>query len=67
MQGTKLIGPILLTLGILAVASGGFSYTKSSDHVKLRPLEIDGRQRPAGREGQTVMRHDLPHQWAGAE
>ncbi len=40
MQGTKLIGAILLAVGILAVAYGGFSYTKSSDNVKLGPIEI---------------------------
>ena len=40
MQGTKLIGAVLLALGILAVAYGGFSYTKSSDNVKLGPIEI---------------------------
>jgi hypothetical protein len=41
MQGTKLIGAVLLALGILAVAYGGFSYTKDTDHIKLGPLEIE--------------------------
>jgi drug/metabolite transporter (DMT)-like permease len=41
MQGTKLIGAVLLAVGILAVAYGGFSYTKSSDNVKLGPIEIE--------------------------
>jgi hypothetical protein len=31
MKGTKLLGVVLLTLGILAVAYGGFSYTKETD------------------------------------
>lgn len=41
MQGTKLLGAILLGLGILAVAYGGFSYTKSSDKVDLGPIHIE--------------------------
>ena len=41
MQGTKLLGAILLGLGILAVAYGGFSYTKSTDNVKLGPINIE--------------------------
>lgn len=41
MQGTKLLGAILLGLGILAVAYGGFSYTKSSDNVDLGPIHIE--------------------------
>ena len=41
MQGTKLIGAVLLALGILALAYGGFTYTKDTDHVKLGPIEID--------------------------
>ena len=35
MQGTKLVGLVLLVLGILAVAYGGFTYTKDTDHVNL--------------------------------
>ena len=41
MQGTKLLGAILLGLGILAVAYGGFSYTKDSDKVNLGPIHIE--------------------------
>lgn len=41
MQGTKLIGAILLGLGLLAVAYGGFSYTKDSDKVNLGPIHIE--------------------------
>jgi hypothetical protein len=41
MQGTKLLGAILLGLGILAVAYGGFSYTKDTDKVKLGPIHIE--------------------------
>jgi len=40
MQGTKLFGAILLVLGILAVAYGGFSYTKNTENVELGPIKI---------------------------
>jgi len=40
MQGTKLLGAVLLALGILAVAYGGFSYTKDTDKVNLGPIHI---------------------------
>ncbi len=41
MQGTKLLGAILLVLGILAVAYGGFSYTKDTDKIDLGPIHIE--------------------------
>ena len=41
MQGTKLVGVVLLVLGILAVAYGGFSYTKKTDNVDLGPIHIE--------------------------
>jgi len=40
MQGTKLLGVVLLVLGILAVAYGGFSYVKKTDNVDLGPIHI---------------------------
>lgn len=41
MQGTKLVGVVLLVLGILAVAYGGFSYTKDTDKVNIGPIHIE--------------------------
>ena len=41
MKGTKLLGAVLLVLGILAVAYGGFSYTKKTDDVKLGPVHLE--------------------------
>lgn len=41
MKGTKLLGAVLLALGILALAYGGFSYTKSTDRAHLGPLSIE--------------------------
>jgi uncharacterized membrane protein YdcZ (DUF606 family) len=47
MQGTKLIGAVLLALGILALAYGGFTYTKNTDKVNIGPvhLEVQDRER----------------------
>jgi len=41
MQGTKLLGVVLLVLGLLAVAYGGFSYVKKTDNVDLGPIHIE--------------------------
>jgi len=40
MKGTKLLGVVLLALGILAAAYGGFSYTKETDKVNLGPIHV---------------------------
>jgi hypothetical protein len=40
MKGTKLLGAVLLALGILALAYGGFSYTKDTDKVDVGPIHI---------------------------
>lgn len=41
MQGMKLVGVVLLVLGLLAVAYGGFSYVKKTDNVDLGPIHIE--------------------------
>jgi hypothetical protein len=41
MKGTKLLGAVLLALGILALAYGGFSYTKSTDKVNIGPIHFE--------------------------
>jgi len=41
MKGTKLLGVVLLALGILAVAYGGFSYVKKTDQVNLGPIHFE--------------------------
>lgn len=41
MKGTKLLGALLLALGILALAYGGFSYAKETDKVDLGPIHIE--------------------------
>ena len=41
MKGTKLLGVALLALGILALAYGGFTYTKSTDKVNIGPIHLE--------------------------
>jgi hypothetical protein len=41
MSGTKLLGAVLLALGILALAYGGFTYTEDVDRVKLGPIKFE--------------------------
>jgi hypothetical protein len=36
----KMLGVFLLVLGILAVAYGGFSYTKEKHDARIGPVEI---------------------------
>ena len=45
MKGTKLLGAVLLALGILALAYGGFTYTKETDKVNLGPIHIEVKDR----------------------
>jgi hypothetical protein len=40
MKGTQLVGAVLLVLGILALAYGGFTYTKKTDKVDIGPIHI---------------------------
>lgn len=41
MKGTKLLGAVLLGLGILALAYGGFTYTKNTDAVDVGPIHFE--------------------------
>ena len=41
MSGTKLFGSVLLAVGILALAYGGFSYNKKAEDVQLGPIRIE--------------------------
>jgi hypothetical protein len=56
MKGTKLLGAVLLALGILALAYGGFSYTRKTDEVNLGPVHFEVRDKE---------RVNIPL-WAGA-
>ena len=41
MKGTKILGLVLLVLGVLALAYGGFTYTKETHDAKVGPIEIE--------------------------
>jgi hypothetical protein len=41
MSGMRLVGALLLGLGLLALAYGGFTYTKDTDDVKVGPIHIE--------------------------
>jgi hypothetical protein len=41
MKGTKLLGVVLLVLGLLALAYGGFNYTRRSETASIGPLTIE--------------------------
>ena len=45
MNPIKLVAIILITLGCLGLAYGGFSYTKETSAVKLGPLELKVQER----------------------
>ena len=45
MNSTKLVGLILIVGGALALAFGGFSYTKDSSAVKFGPVELSVKQK----------------------
>lgn len=40
MSPTKMAGIVLIILGCLGLAYGGFSYTKQTSAVKLGPIEL---------------------------
>ncbi len=40
MNSIKLVALLLIAAGVLALAYGGFSYTKDTTAVKLGPLEL---------------------------
>ena len=44
MGSLKILGVILLTAGVLALAYGGFSYTKDTTAAKVGPLELTVKQ-----------------------
>jgi uncharacterized membrane protein YidH (DUF202 family) len=40
MSATKIVGIVLIALGVLGLLYGGFSYTKEEHSAKLGPLAI---------------------------
>jgi uncharacterized membrane protein YidH (DUF202 family) len=45
MNATRLIGIILIVGGILAIAFGGFSFTKDSTVAKVGPIELTAKRK----------------------
>lgn len=45
MNATKIAAIVLIVAGILGLVYGGFSYTKSTQDVKLGPLELSVKDR----------------------
>jgi hypothetical protein len=41
----KVLGIVLLALGILALVYGGFSYTRETHEARLGPLEIELKEK----------------------
>jgi hypothetical protein len=45
MSAMRTAGLVLMIVGVLAVAYGGFSYTKETAAVKLGPVELSVKER----------------------
>ena len=45
MSGLRVVGIVLLVAGLLAVAYGGFSYTKDETAAKIGPVEIQVKEK----------------------
>lgn len=56
MNAKKILGIILLAAGILALAYGGFTYTKDTHDAQIGPIELSVAEKE---------RVDIPI-WAGA-
>ena len=56
MSAQKIVGIVLLAAGILALAYGGFSFTKETHEAQLGPLELSVEEKE---------RVNIPS-WAGA-
>ncbi|HZZ94922.1 MAG TPA: hypothetical protein VFE23_20340 [Usitatibacter sp.] len=55
MNATRIVAIVLIVAGVLALALGGFSYTKETHQAKLGPIELSMKEK------QDV---NIP-QWAG--
>jgi hypothetical protein len=45
MSGTKVLGIVLLALGVLAILYGGFSYSRETADARIGPVEIELREK----------------------
>jgi len=44
MNSSKIVALLLIVAGVLALAYGGFSYTKDTQQAKIGPLELTVKQ-----------------------
>ena len=49
MSPTKIIGIILIVLGVAGLAMGGFTYTKDTHEAKIGPIQLSLARRFAGK------------------
>jgi hypothetical protein len=45
VSGLRVVGIVLLVVGLLAIAYGGFSYTKDETAAKIGPVEIQVKEK----------------------
>ena len=45
MNPTKIIGIILIVLGVAGLAMGGFSYTKDTHEAKIGPIQLSVKEK----------------------
>jgi uncharacterized membrane protein YidH (DUF202 family) len=45
MNARRIVGLLLVIAGVLALAYGGFSYTKDTTAVKLGPVELSVKEK----------------------
>ena len=45
MNGLRLVGLILIVLGIVGLLVGGFSFTKDTHDAKIGPLELSVKEK----------------------
>ena len=45
MNAARIVGIVLIAAGVLALAYGGFSYTKDTTALKLGPLELSVKEK----------------------
>ena len=45
MNPTKIIGIILVVLGVAGLAMGGFSYTKDTHEAKIGPIQLSVKEK----------------------
>ena len=47
MKTVKIVGIVLIVVGILGAVFGGFSYTKKTQEIKMGPMEMTIRDKQA--------------------